>query len=99
MENPDLDIDITIYENLMPGKSLLALATELFDSCRFLFVFVTKNFDKAPLQSFLGEIATITTLEVQNKKNQTYSSVKRRNLLCLLVTSNYIVKILQLFKG
>jgi hypothetical protein len=52
MEYPDLDIDITIYENLTPGKSLLALAAELFDSCRFLFVFVTKNFDKAPLESF-----------------------------------------------
>jgi hypothetical protein len=35
MENPDLDIDITIYENLTPGKPLFDLTTELFDSCQF----------------------------------------------------------------
>ena len=69
-ENPDLDIDMTIYENLFPGKSLLALATELFDSCRFLFVFVTPNFDIAPLQQFYAQISTIETLIDQEKQNR-----------------------------
>jgi hypothetical protein len=70
MENPDLDIDITIYENLTPGKPLFDLTTQLFDSCRFLFVFVTPNFDIAPLQRFYAQIATIETLIGQEKQNR-----------------------------
>jgi hypothetical protein len=40
-EFPDLNLNITIYETLKPGKCLLGSATNLYDNCRFLFVFVT----------------------------------------------------------
>jgi len=70
MENPDLDIDITIYENLTPGKNLLGSAANLYDSCRFLFVFVTQNFVNADLPRFLNEISLIETITFQEKNNR-----------------------------
>ena len=69
-EFPDLNLNITIYDNLNPGKSLLGSAADLYDSCRFLFVFVTKNFVKADLERFLNEIALIETITFQEKNNR-----------------------------
>jgi hypothetical protein len=62
-ENPDLNI--TLYDNLTPGR-----AAELFASCRYLFVFVTQNFVKADLETFLSEIATNATLTVKGNKDR-----------------------------
>jgi hypothetical protein len=38
-ENPDLNIDITIYENIQLGTSVFESPAKLFDSYRYLFVF------------------------------------------------------------
>ena len=51
----------------MLGTSLLGSAAKLFDSCRYVFVFVTQNFVKADLERFSSEIATIETLTFQEK--------------------------------
>ena len=66
-ENPDLNIDITIYENIQLGTSVFESPAKLFDSYRYLFVFVTENFVKAELEKFLTQIATIETLTFQEK--------------------------------
>jgi hypothetical protein len=67
-ENPDLNI--TLYDNLTPGTSLLGRAAELFASCRYLFVFVTQNFVKADLEMFLSEIAMNATLTLKGNKDR-----------------------------
>ena len=82
-ENPDLNIDITIYENIQLGTSVFESPAKLFDSYRYLFVFVTENFVKAELEKFLTQIATIETLTFQEKNarlipvktDKTYHSV------------------------
>ena len=82
-ENPDLNIDITIYENIQLGTSVFESPAKLFDSYRYLFVFVTDNFVKAELEKFLTQIATIETLTFQEKNarlipvktDKTYHSV------------------------
>ena len=51
----------------MPGTSLLGSVAELFDSCRYLFVFVTQNLVKANLDVFLTSIATSLTSEEKEK--------------------------------
>ena len=66
-ENPDLNINITIYENLQPGTSEFESPAKLFDSCRYLFVFVTQSFVKAKREKFLSEIATNETLTFKKK--------------------------------
>jgi len=66
-ENPDLKIDIKISENLRLGTSVFESPAKLFDSCRYLFVFVTQNFVKADLERFLSEIAMVETLTFQDK--------------------------------
>jgi hypothetical protein len=62
-EFPDLYLNITIYEyeNLILGS-----AANLYDNCRFLFVFVTQNFVNADLSRFLNEIS----LPFQEKHNR-----------------------------
>jgi hypothetical protein len=35
-ENPNLEINITLYENLFPGKSIFQSAAEIFDICRYI---------------------------------------------------------------
>jgi hypothetical protein len=67
-ENPDLNI--TLYDNLFPGKSSFQSTAEIFDSCRYLFVFVTQNFVKADVQRFLSEIATNATLTLKGNKDR-----------------------------
>ena len=69
-ENPDLNIDITIYENILLGTSVFESPAKLFDSYRYLFVFVTENFVKAKLEKFLSQIATIETLTFPEKKDR-----------------------------
>ena len=61
-ENPNLEINITLYENLFPGKSIFQSAAEIFDICRYLFVFVTQNFVNADLEMFLASIVMHKTL-------------------------------------
>ena len=68
IENPDLNI--TLYDNLTPGASLLGSAAELFDSCRYLFVFVTHNFIKADVEMHLSEIAKNATLTLKGNKDR-----------------------------
>jgi len=70
MENPDLNIDITIYENLHLGTSELESPAKLFDSCRYLFVFVTQNFVNSKREKFLSEIASNETLTFQEKNDR-----------------------------
>lgn len=67
-EFPDLNLNIDIYENILPETSLFGSAVNLFNSCRFLFVFVTQNFVDANLQRFLNEISLIETINFQDKK-------------------------------
>lgn len=67
-ENPDLNIEITIYENLDLGTSAFESPAKLFDNCRYLFVFVTENFVKAEHEKFYSEIATFETLTFQKLK-------------------------------
>ena len=69
-EFPDLNLNITIYETLTPGKYLLGSAANLYDNCRFLFVFVTQNFVNADLPRFLNEISLIETITFQEKNNR-----------------------------
>ena len=69
-EFPDLDLSITTFENLLPGRRLLESAAILFKSCRFLFVFVTKNFVDSDLPRFVSEILLIETITVQDRKNR-----------------------------
>lgn len=66
-EFPDLNLNIDIYENILPETSLFGSAVNLFNSCRFLFVFVTQNFVDANLQRFLNEISLIETINFQDK--------------------------------
>ena len=68
IENPDLNI--TLYDNLTPGTSLLGSVAELFDSCRYLFVFVTHNFIKADVEMHLSEIAKNATLTLKGNKDR-----------------------------
>ena len=60
-EFPDLYLNITIYENLILGS-----AANLYDNCRFVFVFVTQNFVSVDLSRFLNEIS----LPFQEKNNR-----------------------------
>lgn len=69
-EFPDLNLNMSIYENLLLGTSLFGSAANLFESCRFLFVFVTQNFVDADLQRFLNEISLIETITFQEKNNR-----------------------------
>ena len=69
-EFPDLDLSITTFENLLPGTHLFESAAILFKSCRFLFVFVTKNFVDSGLPWFLSEISLIQTITFQEKNNR-----------------------------
>ena len=69
-EFPDLDLSITTFENLLPGRRLLESAAILFKSCRFLFVFVTQNFVDSDLPRFVSEILLIETITVQDRKNR-----------------------------
>ena len=66
-EFPDLDLSITTFENLLPGRRLLESAAILFKSCRFLFVFVTQNFVDSDLPRFVSEILLIETITVQDR--------------------------------
>ena len=75
-ENPDLKIKITIYENLMPGKCLFQSAAEIFNICRYLFVFVTQNFVEADLEVFLASIATFEILTSEEVKKGRLIPVK-----------------------
>jgi hypothetical protein len=69
-EFPDLDLSITTFENLLPGKRLWKSAALLFKSCRFFFVFVTKNFVDSDLPKYLSEISLIETITFQEKNNR-----------------------------
>ena len=69
-EFPDLNLNITIYEALMPVTYLLESAANLYDKCRFLFVFMTPNFVNANLPRFLNEISLIETMTFQEKNNR-----------------------------
>jgi hypothetical protein len=69
-ENPDLDIVITLYDNLHLGTSDWESPAKVFDSCRYLFVFVTHNFVKAEREQFLSDIATSVTLTFQGTKDR-----------------------------
>ena len=69
-EFPDLYLNIIIYENLMLEKCLFGSAANLFDNCRFLFVFMTQNFVKADLPRYLNKISQIETLTFQEKNNR-----------------------------
>jgi hypothetical protein len=75
-ENPDLKINITLYENLFPGKPLFQSAAEIFDICRYLFVFVTQNLVEADLEMFLASIATFKTLTSEEKEKDRLIPVK-----------------------
>ena len=70
MEFPHLDLRITTFENILPGERLLLSAANIFESCRFLFVFVTKNFVDSDLQKYLSEISLIDTITFQEKNNR-----------------------------
>ena len=69
-EFPDLDLSITTFENLLPGKRLLESAGTLFESCRFLFVFVTNNFVDLDLPRFLNEVFLMKTITSPSEKNR-----------------------------
>ena len=75
-ENPDLKINITLYENLFPGKPIFQSAAEIFDICRYLFVFVTQNLVEADLEMFLASIATFKTLTSEEKEKDRLIPVK-----------------------
>ena len=69
-DNPDLKIDIILYENMQRGTSVFELFTEIFDSYRYLFVFVTENFVKAELEMYLTQIVMIDTLTFKERKQR-----------------------------
>lgn len=67
---PDLNLNLTIYEEFNIGKSLFGSAPVLFKSTRYLFVFITDNFVKEEMIKFLNEIFLIATITEEEKFNR-----------------------------
>ena len=94
-ENPDLNIDIISYEELLPGTSQLESAANIFLSYIYLFIFETQNLKKKSFEMYLAEIALVGTLKTFGKQGRIIPVAVERDItfdnpiLALLVPLKY----------
>ncbi|XP_071177018.1 uncharacterized protein [Mytilus edulis] len=55
-EFPELQLDLKIFEQLHIGRSILESASLLFRTCRFIFVFETRNIEQDELSNFVSQM-------------------------------------------
>lgn len=65
-----LKLKLRLFEELaIPGRGCFASTEKVFETCRYLFVFMTKNFEKAKMENFLHNILLRETI-MEDEKNE-----------------------------
>ena len=91
------DVNIALYEDFAPEiQNLFRTINVVFDRCRYVFVYVTENFQQSCLDRYQQEIALIDSIE-NPEKNERIIPVNGCNMhagkllqeLCPLVPLDY----------
>lgn len=85
IEFPELELNLKLPEQFDMGKDIFTSALDLFITCRFIFVFETRNIERDKLSNFVRQMLLYNSITVEELNSR----------LIPILTDDYYISILK----